>query len=246
MKAMRMLRGLALGVVLVSASVAAASMAVASAIPPSGEIPFAVFRNGDSEMGYHRLRFTREGDRVIVEKEINFKVRLAFITAFRYEHRNREVWENGRLVSLDTTTNDDGREHWVRGRATPEGFAVESSRGSLIAPADVIPTSYWNIATIGATKLLDTQRGLMMDVRIEPLGVEPVTADGAAVEARHFRINILSNKPGSTDAIDIWYDDNDAWVKLAFKAKDQQITYRLEEKGLITQQAEAPAGAAKP
>ncbi len=244
MMAKRMLRaGLVLGAVLVSAATVAASVAVASAIPPSGEIPFTVFRNGDSEMGFHRLRFTREGERVIVEKEINFKVRLAFITAFRYEHRNREVWENGRLVSLDTTTNDDGREHWVRGRATPDGFAVESSRGSLIAPADVIPTSYWNIATIGATKLLDTQRGLMMDVRIEPLGVEPVTAGGDVVDARHFRINILSNKPGSTDAIDIWYDDNDAWVKMAFKAKDQQISYRLDKEGLITQQAEAPTGA---
>lgn len=233
-------RRLGAGLLLAASLVLSGGAAVAATVPPSGEIPFTVFRNDDSEMGWHRLRFTRDGDRLIVEKEINFKVKLAFITAFRYEHRNREVWQDGRLLSLDAMTNDDGREYWVKGRAVEGGFAVEGSGGSYVAPPDVVPTSYWNAATLKATRLLDTQRGLMMDVRIEPVGEGPVPAAGGTVEARHYRINILTNKPGNTDTIDIWYDDADTWVKLAFRAKDQQVTYRLNREGRTTQQAERP------
>ncbi|MFM2043388.1 MAG: hypothetical protein RLY86_1964 [Pseudomonadota bacterium] len=213
----------------------------AATIPPSNTIPFAAIRNNDSDLGSHTLTFRREGEDLIVEKSIRFRVDVAFITAYRYEHDNREVWRGGRLISLDTTTNDDGKKHWVRGRATDAGFAVESSRGSFVYAADVIPTSYWNIATIGATQLLDTQRGLLMDVRIDPKGVEPIQAGGQVIDARHFRINLLTNQPGATSAIDIWYDDNDAWVKLAFDAKGQYIAYALRPEGLVPPGTVAPA-----
>lgn len=202
-------------------------------IPPTGQIPFNVFRNGDSPMGFHRLSFRREGGDLVMEKEISFKVKLAFITAYRYHHANREVWRDGRLVSLDTKTNDDGQDFQVRGRATGDGFAVEGSGGSFTAPADIISTSYWNAAIIRAAQLLDTQRGLLMDVRVDPVGAERVRAGGAEVDARRYAINILTNKPGSTDAIQVWYDGNDAWVKLAFKAQGQDIHYTLDPAGLV-------------
>lgn len=246
MKRLSALRGAAAAFVLVSGLGIGAGAALSAAVPASGTIPFTAFRNGDSELGFHRLSFTREGEDLIMEKEIGFKVKLAFITAYRYEHRNREVWRDGKLISIDTQTNDDGKQHWVRGRATAEGFAVESSRGNNLAPADIISTSYWNIALTRATQLLDTQRGLVMDVRVEPKGVEPIEAGGKVIEARHFRINLLSNRPGKTEFIDIWYDDNDAWVKLAFQAGDQSVTYRLEPEGLVSHDQAAALPAASP
>ncbi|QJE72237.1 hypothetical protein HHL28_03190 [Aerophototrophica crusticola] len=205
----------------------------AATIPGTGQIPFSVFRNGDDAMGYHRLRFSREGDRFIVDKEIGFEVKVAFITAYRYKHTNREVWQDGRLVSLDTRTNDDGDKHWVKGQAKDGAFAVESSRGSLFAPPDIIPTSYWNIATLKAPRLLDTQRGLLMDVAIDDKGEQVIRAGGQDIPARHHTIRLLTNPPGATNAIEIWYDRNDAWVKLAFKAKGQDIGYVLDPEGLV-------------
>lgn len=218
------------GAVLIAAAMLGAMLPAGAGTPP-GDLPFTVYRNGDSPMGVHQLSFREEGDALVMEKRISFQVRFAFITAYRYEHRNREVWRDGRLVELETTTNDDGTQHWVRGRATEAGFAVESSGGPVLAAAGIVPTSYWNIDLIRATQLLDTQRGLLMDVRVEPLGVEPIRVEGGVVEARHFRIHILTNKPGTTDHIDIWYDDDDRWVKLAFQARGQQILYRLEGEG---------------
>lgn len=224
------------------------SRAGAATIPGTGQIPFSVFRNGDDAMGFHRLRFSREGDRFIVDKTISFEVKVAFITAYRYKHKNREVWQDGRLVSLETETNDDGDRAWVRGQARDGVFAVESSRGTLNAPPDIVPTSYWNIATLKARQLLDTQRGLLMDVAIEDRGEEVIRAGGQDIPARHHTIRLLTNPPGATNAIEIWYDRNDAWVKLAFEAKGQQIAYTLDPEGLVRpgQAAEmvfGPAGA---
>lgn len=202
--------------------------APAAAMPAGGRLDFSVYRKKTSPMGSHRLRFTQDGDRLIMEKEIRLEVRLAFITAYRYRHVNREVWQQGRLVEIDTRTDDDGQEYQVRGRATPQGFQVEGSRGRFTVPADIIPTSYWNIATIRATRLLDTQRGLIMDVRIDDHGQEEVETAEGALPARHHSINILSNPPGSTDRIDLWYDDRDRWVALGFEAKGQGIHYVLD------------------
>lgn len=208
-----------------------AGRALAATVPPSGMIDFNVFRQGDSPMGYHRLRFSRDGDDLVMEKEIRLEVSLAFITAYRYQHTNREVWRDGRLIAIDTRTNDDGDRYEMTGRATDGGFAVESSaNGRVTAPATIIPTSYWNHAITGATQLLDTQRGLIMDVVMGDLGPNPPPG-GFPVPARHHRINILTNRPGSTERIDLWYDEAEAWVGLAFEAKGQTIHYVLNETG---------------
>lgn len=235
---------------LICGLLATAGSAPAATIPPSGQIPFSVFRNGDSPFGHHRMTFRQEGKQLIMEKEISFQVRAAFFTVFRYFHQNREVWENGRLVTLETSTNDDGKKYWVRGHATEVGFMVEGSGGTFIAPSDVIPTSYWNVATLKVNRMLDTQRGLMMDVRIDKVGEDPVSMPAGRIPATHYTINILTNKPGNTDVIDIWYEPSGSWVKLGFDAKGNRITYQLDPAGMpsgpLLQAAQLPPGAAAP
>lgn len=206
------------------------SRAASAFTVPSGDaLSFSVFRRQTSPMGSHRVRFTRDGDRLIMEKVIELQVSLAFVTAYRYRHHNREVWQDGRLVEIVTHTNDDGDNYWLRGRAGPDGLVVEGSGGAFTAPAGIIPTSYWNHAVTGATQLLDTQRGLIMDVRMEDRGTETLDTRSGPVQARHHTINILTNPPGKTNRIDLWYDDNGAWVGLAFEAKGQNIHYVLDQ-----------------
>ena len=208
--------------------------AAARTVPPGGAIPFTVYRDGDSRLGHHRLSLRREGEDLVVEVDIQFRVEVAFITAFRYSHRNREVWRGGRIVELETVTNDDGDRYWVRGAATPGGFAVESSTaGAFTAPPGIVTTSYWNMDIVDAAVLLDTQRGLLMDVRVDRTGEETIRAAGRDVAARRYAINILTNKPGPTERIDIWFGPDDAWAKLAFDAKGSRIDYVLDPPGEV-------------
>jgi hypothetical protein len=102
---------------------------------------FAVTRNG-SPIGYHRLRFTRDGQRLSVEIDIALEVKLAFITLYRFRHSNRELWENGRLLSFSSRTDDNRTPHQVRVRRAGEVILVEGSKGVVEAPGDALPTTY--------------------------------------------------------------------------------------------------------
>ncbi len=199
---------------------AAPGWARATAVPPAGVIPFSVFRP-EGRLGHHHVRFRRDGDRTVVDVDIRLQVDLGPVTLFRYTHRNREVWADDRLVSLDATTDDDGTAYRVTGRATGDGFQVEGSGGSFMAPADIMPSSYWHADTVNRDLLLHTQRGNLQHVETRPAGVETIEAGGRMIAARRYRMT-------GTLQVDAWYSEANQWVKLAFAARGSTIDYVLD------------------
>lgn len=183
-------------------------------------LSFTVLRDG-SPIGTHRLAFTREGERVIVDITIRFEVKLAFITVFRYAHDARETWEKGRLVAFDSRTNDDGTPFEVKARATPEGLLVEGTGGNYTAASDTVPSSYWHVDMIGHPRVLDSQSGRMIDLVATPIGTGEVAVAGRNVPARLFRLS------GEIRG-ELGYDTRDEWVRLSFGARGSQITYVRE------------------
>ncbi len=198
----------------------------------SRDIAFNVIRAGEP-MGSHKVTFRQDGDRLNVDIAIDLEVRLAFIPVFRYTHRNSETWENGRLVRLQTTTNDDGTQHKVFAEATDQGLRITDSAGrTYLAPADTLPTSYWNKETISRSELLNTQSGKMMPIRIE----HHRESTAALGDADHYRLVMIDDNDGTP--IDVWYDKQSlAWVKLAFEARGTKIDYSLAAIGGQPQQA---------
>jgi len=186
----------------------------ARALPRLGrrQIAFDIRREGAS-IGRHEVRFRQSGDDLEVDIEIDIVVNFAFIPVFRYRHRNHEVWRQGRLVALDSETDDDGRTHAVSARQRAAGLWVSGSEGQFLAPPDVLPTSYWNPETVKRTRLLDSQHGRMLDVRPDLLGEEPL-ADGPA--SRYRLSGDLS--------LDLWYAKGE-WVKIAFQARGAEVSY---------------------
>ena len=55
------------------------------------DISFNVYRN-DSKIGYHKLNFEKEEDRIIASIEIKFDVKFLGFTLYDYFHKNKEVW----------------------------------------------------------------------------------------------------------------------------------------------------------
>lgn len=195
----------------------AAGVTAADATPLPPNLSFDVVRGGES-IGTHKVEFRREGDNLTVEIAIDLTVRLAFIPVFRYSHRNTEVWRDGKLLRLDSATDDDGTKYRVSAEATAEGLKVTDAGGrSYIAAPDTIPTSYWNMALLERRELLNTQDGTMMPVKIDSqLG----SADGAT----HYRLI----KGDDATPIDVWYDSQrKVWSKLRFSARGSTIDYRL-------------------
>jgi len=189
-----------------------------AAVPPAGGLAFDILRDG-APIGRHTVAFRHVGASLQVEIAIDIEVGLAFLTLFRYRHRNRELWQGGRLVALETTTDDNGDYHEVRARRRADDLWVEGGEGAFAAPADILPTSYWNPATPAQTRLLDTQHGRLLQVSVAPAGRETVTLAGEEVAARRFAMS-------GDLALDLWYTPRGRWLKVAFEARGGRVNYR--------------------
>ena len=190
-----------------------------AAAASTGDLRFAVFRDG-SEIGYHVLSFAQDGERLTVDIDIELRVRFAFITAYRYEHHNREEWEAGALLGFRSRTNDNGTHHEVETRREGDQLLIQGTHGRLEGPASMLPTTYWHRNFMDRDRWIDTQNGRIVESAVEPGGTETIESAGRMVEAQRFRVR------GDLD-VDLWYHD-ERWVKLAFDVSDgSRIDYRL-------------------
>ena len=121
--------------------------AVAAPVPSTNQMAFSVWRKG-SRIGEHRLSFRSDGDRLVVDIDIDLQVKFGFVTLFRYSHHNTEVWEGNRLVSLDSETYDDGSQYNLTVREADGALQVDGFSGRFEVPADTLSSSYWNPGTL--------------------------------------------------------------------------------------------------
>lgn len=183
-------------------------------------IAFDVFRKGN-EFGTHILTFDREDDDTFtVVSDVDLRAGLGPITVFRYSLDSTEQWDGGRLVSLSGKTNDDGKKLTVEGSAREDAFLVDGSVYEGTAPADIIPSSHWNIQQMYSDIMLSTESGELLDIDVTIVGEETVRVDGVDVPATRYKLK-------SDLDVDLWYDGEGRWVKLAFQVRDQEIEYRL-------------------
>ncbi len=201
----------------------ASSLGAEAAAPVSSPKPALSFRveRGSDPIGTHKVSFTRKGNELHVAIDIDLAVSFGPITLFRYEHRNRETWRDGKLVALETATNDNGTDYKVSAKATDKGLQVTSSaNGTFIAPATIIPTSYWNPATIEQTQLLDTQKGRILDVEVKPTATREASIDGQAVPVREYEMT-------GDLKLKLWYSPKMEWLNVIFRARGEDVDYRV-------------------
>jgi hypothetical protein len=178
------------------------------------ELAFEVWREG-SPIGRHSLIFEVAGDRLQVDIAIDLAVGIGPITLYRYRHRSREEWLDGRLIGLATETDDDGTKFAVAAKASPEGLQV----GNQLLPASLLPTSYWHVAAMNRSQLLDSQDGTLRAVTSTKIGRETTAIAGVAYPVDRYRIS------GDLE-MDLLYLPNGEWAGLEFTAKGSKITYR--------------------
>lgn len=192
-------------------------------VPEDNILPFEVTRNG-SDLGRHIVRFSRDGEKTVVDIDIDFRAGFGPFTFFRYEHTNREVWKGDALLSMDSQTNDNGTEYAVEAQRRGDILRIDGQNGTSFAPADVTPTSYWNYdKTVSAARLLNTQRGTLMDVSVEPVGTEthPVNGVATELECYMFKSRLLAK---------LCYEpESKLWSHMSFEARGQEIVYSRNE-----------------
>src|SRR6267154_6083998 len=150
------------------------TVSAANDFPYGQTLAFAIYRKGQ-EIGRHTLSFEQDGANRVVTVAINLAVKAMGVIAYRYIHADREVWNGDTLQALDSQTDDNGKKYKVHVQRGANGLTVdrqvpaEAINASTadqglqppsieheVLPADILPTSHWNIAQVKRSVLLNT------------------------------------------------------------------------------------------
>ncbi len=195
----------------------------------------------DREIGHHSFRIAGEGDRETVEIDADFDVTFFAIPVYSYDHRNREVWNDGCLQEIASFTDDNGDEYQVEGGVDGGVFRLSTGRQRLELEVDCVMTfAYWNRDFLEQSRLLNAQTGDYLPVRIDAEGAETVNLDGERVEARRYRIR---NAEEEID-ISVWYErDSGKWLSLESRVGGDRVIRYLPARPQVAAR-NAAAGAA--
>lgn len=206
-----------------SASLSLLPWGASMATAPQAPLAFTAYRNGDW-FGHHKVAYGEKDGQLIVDIEISFDYKLAFIPLYRYRHRNRETWADGKLIEIASETDDNGTAYRVIGQASGDRLLIDGSGGKLDLPGDTAPTSYWNEETIERGEWLDTQNGKLVRSEVTPKETDPVLVGGVPIKANAYDLK------GDINCT-LWYHEQ-RWVALRFIASDDSvIDYRIEPVG---------------
>lgn len=204
------------------AAIAAALLvsAPASAVPSgAGRIAFDVTRNGQP-FGRHTITVSGAEADLRAVSTVSLRATLGPLTAYSLEQTCSERWARGALTSLVCSTIKDGRRTQVRAEMVNGRLRVTGASGEHWFPATAFPSSWWTRPPLNTRTLIDTQTGSPIQVRITNMGRDTIEVAGQRITAERIRVT------GSISA-DLWYDTQGRWVGCNFRARGQNIAYRL-------------------
>jgi hypothetical protein len=206
---MRVLAGLVVGMLLGTGSYAGAET-----------IKFAILRN-DDQIGTHTIEINRAGPETSVKVVTDLTVTVLFITAYRLTHTSTEKWLEGRLVSLTSTTNNNGTRHAVSVAETPAGMEIKADGKISRGDRSLMPGSLWNQELMRQKVMLDAQEGNILPLSVVDHGTQQLTVKSRAVRAHKYTLK-------SKYTQDVWYDEQGRLVHARLVASDGSvILYRL-------------------
>lgn len=202
---------------------------------PNG-LEFDVYRKG-SRIGRHKVSFEQDGDQLIVDTDFKLKVKLLFVTAYKFTFKATGVWEDGQLVSVQGDVNDNGDKRKIDAFVKDDGkFFTTGKKGEFVADSWVYPTNHWNIGAVDSRVVLNTLNGDLAEVEVIRHGIETVDTKAGPVQAEKFEYT------GQLRDTNVWYDSAGRWVKMVFTTKTgETIEHVCRECGLVRSVEQASA-----
>jgi len=170
---------------------------------------FAV-RVDNKAVGTHQLHIqSRDDGTMTVTSHADVTVKIALIT-YRYAFRGTEIWKEGKIQQITTSTNDNGKKHSVNAAGTKEGMTISADGREFQVKGETWSTTYWKLPPESqrgpAITLLDADTGKLINAKLERAGVEKIMVMGKQVDCMHYKLT------GGVQ-VDLWYDGTDRMVR---------------------------------
>ncbi len=170
------------------------------------------------KVGTHTMQFKLSGSQLAVNSKVDVTADFAGVTLFDYKFIAQELWRGDRLASLRSRTRMNGKTFDVSAVRQAQKIIIDGSRGRIAAPLDIKPTSYWNPALLQERRLLDMQRGFLLDVQSAKTGTETIKAMGGRVRANRYSMKGDAN-------MELWYTPRGDWAAGAMKLKGVLVQF---------------------
>ena len=176
-------------------------------------IHFSIYRNGKN-IGDHNVVFQKnDNGNLIVEVSTIMNIKIFGITIYNFSHSSTALWNNGKLVNLIATTDDDGNINTFKVEMKNNNLVLFGTDNEIKLSPELLPTTHWNSNVLDNKEVINTLNGEISSVDIVKQKKLNILAQNQTIEAVQYVYT------GDIDAT-FWYDLNGRWVKLKFKAKD--------------------------
>jgi len=210
-------------IALVMASVIASTSWQAQAANKT--LDYTVIRDG-ANIGSHSVSISEHDGQTLVEVTTDIRVKVLFVTAYKFIHASKEVWKDGRLVALNSTTDDDGTSKSLNVMAQAEQLTIDSViKGQdrrQKAGGGMLPASLWNQDVVKQSALLNTLDGTVLSITVKDLGQDKIEAKGADITAHHYAISGELTR-------ELWFNGEGDLMRMRFPDKTgTEIIYALK------------------
>jgi len=184
-------------------------------------IEFDIYRN-NKHIGKHIFSFKKLNEELIVESEINFKIKKFGVVLYKYNVEGTEIYKDGKLIKFNSKTNQNGKEKYVNMKLEEGEFIIDGSSYKGKAPTSYLLGTWWNHSIVEAPAQISAVSGRLIKQNVEFLGKETINFENKTFKTLHFNFSSSDKKLSKDKKLntDVWYDEKTLnWVKASFKKK---------------------------
>ena len=166
-------------------------------------------------IGNHQFKKKQEAGLTVVTSNAKFDVKILFVNILKYRHKNREVWEDGCLSKIESTTRSNKKKFKVSGSKYKESFSIDTLAENSIHQGCLYTFAYWNPDSLLQDKLVNSQTGEIEEVTVSKLDTDSNSLTGYVVNAKE-------------GPIKVWYED-ETWIGLESTLKNgRTLRYQID------------------
>jgi len=184
---------------------------------PESPATFVINHETYGDIGTHVLNFACEGDDLVVETDVDVKVKILFVTAYERQAHYREVWRDDRLIDYQARTNDGGDLYETRARIEDGEMIVDGVKKGVRVPLDTVSTHPWNVDTVDRPLIFGQRDGRILRVSAKHAGSETLTIGGKQIEAEKYVVQ------GDLER-ELLYDTEGTWLQWRLERGGKIIT----------------------
>jgi hypothetical protein len=161
--------------------------------------------------GTYRMTITHQDDG---SWQMDGKADVQFhhwLKKYTYSYVGTEIWKDGRLIHLDSNTNDDGTKYTVQVRSANNALRVSVNGKDRFTRPDVWTTTYWRLVNgkfhNQAVPLLDADTGKDINATLQFIGVQQINVAGQVQSCTHYSLT------GKGVQVQLWYDAQQRMVR---------------------------------